>query len=156
MVHGLDPQFRFHPTFELFTQIPLLWFGVILCTHKLTPKDTCPHFIPFKYDSDGQNSVYCVKNTERMGKTTYECKVTMSSSKKEGILTNFRQAGRGKFPRGRVCAQVNLTPPFNAHIVSVLSVIFQGFTCPYFIENIYFLNSHSFQASSHQCTTTSI
>ena len=30
------------------------------------------------------------------------------------------------------------------------TVIFQGSTCPAFIENIYFLNSHSFQASSHQ------
>ena len=29
-------------------------------------------------------------------------------------------------------------------------IFFQGSTSPDFIENIYFLNSHSFQASSHQ------
>ena len=37
-----------------------------------------------------------------------------------------------------------------AHIISVVSILFQGSTCPDFIENIYFLNWHSFQASSHQ------
>ena len=40
-------------------------------------------------------------------------------------------------------------PLFIVHVVSGISVIFQGFTHPDFIEIIYLLNSHSFRASSH-------
>ena len=74
--------------------------SVTLCTNKLAPEKTCPHFNAFKYDSEEENSVYWVKNIERMGKTTYEFKITLLIMNKKGILPNFRQGGRGKFHRG--------------------------------------------------------
>ena len=38
-------------------------------THKLTSKETCPHFNAFKYESEGDKFMYQVKNIERIGKT---------------------------------------------------------------------------------------
>ena len=46
-----------------------------------------------------------------MGRTTYECQVTMFPSKKKGILTDFRQGGRGEFPQGRVYFYPPPPPP---------------------------------------------
>ena len=48
------------------------------------------------------------------------------------------------------------TIPTITHVVCMVSVIFQGSTCSDFLENIHFLNLHSFQAISHQYTAPSI
>ena len=46
----------------------LNWFRVTLCTVKLAPEQTGPHFNVFKYDSEGEKSENGVKNIKRMGK----------------------------------------------------------------------------------------
>ena len=40
-------------------------FEVNSHTCKLTPKETHPHFNAFKYNSEGEKSVYWVKNIKR-------------------------------------------------------------------------------------------
>ena len=74
---------------------------------KLVP----PPFNAFKYNSDGEKSMFRIKNIERMVKTMYEFKVTMSLSKKMGSLVNFRYGGRGELARGEfACGHVNSLP----------------------------------------------
>ena len=75
---------------------------------KTFPKKTHPHFKAFKYDLEVENSVYWVKNIERMGKITYKFKITPNNEEK-GYFAKF-QTGRGaSFLRGEfACARVNL------------------------------------------------
>ena len=57
-------------------------FWVTSYTHKLAPEKTRPHFKSFKYDSEGEKSLYRVKNIKRMGETMYKFTLTKFPSKK--------------------------------------------------------------------------
>ena len=58
-------------------------FRVISCTRKFALEKTRPHFKSCIYDSEGEKSLYRVKNIKRMGKTMNEFTITKFPSKKK-------------------------------------------------------------------------